>query len=188
MWAYTLLLPSFADIGIVGQRILTDGPWGLALLRPQHLLGLELPPLVHGVVWSLMINILCYVGFSLRQMPTPIERLQANLFVPSELTPITPSFRLWRSSVTVEELSQTVARYLGEERTRAAFESFAKTGLGSIMRPCGGGCWKPDCGAGDGGGRNTASVASARRRFRSRCAAAPSRSDSIDSRLRSRQQ
>ena len=125
VWAYTLLLPSFADIGIVGQRILTDGPWGLALLRPQHLLGLELPPLVHGVVWSLMINILCYVGFSLRQMPTPIERLQANLFVPSELTPITPSFRLWRSSVTVEELSQTVARYLGEERTRAAFESFA---------------------------------------------------------------
>ena len=125
VWAYTLLLPSFADIGIVGQRILTDGPWGLALLRPQHLLGLELPPLVHGVVWSLMINILCYVGFSLRRMPTPIERLQANLFVPSELTPITPSFRLWRSSVTVEELSQTVARYLGEERTRAAFESFA---------------------------------------------------------------
>jgi signal transduction histidine kinase len=127
VWAYTLLLPSFADIGIVGQRILTDGPWGLALLRPQHLLGLELPPLVHGVVWSLMVNILCYVGFSLRRMPTPIERLQANLFVPSELTPITPSFRLWRSSVTVEELTGTVARYLGEERTRAAFESFASS-------------------------------------------------------------
>jgi len=125
VWAYTLLLPSFADIGIVGQRILTDGPWGLALLRPQHVLGLELPPLVHGVVWSLMINILCYIGFSLRQAPTPIERLQANLFVPAELTPITPSFRLWRSSVTVEELSQTVARYLGEERTRVALESFA---------------------------------------------------------------
>ncbi len=127
VWAYTLLLPSFADIGIVGQHLLTHGPWGLTLLRPQHLLGLGLPPLVHGVVWSLMINILCYVGFSLRQMPTSIERLQANLFVPAELTPITPSFRLWRSSVTVEELSQTVARYLGEERTRAAFESFASS-------------------------------------------------------------
>jgi Na+/proline symporter/signal transduction histidine kinase len=125
VWAYTLLLPSFADIGIVGQHILTDGPWGVAILRPQHLLGLELPPLVHGVVWSLMTNILCYVGFSLRQAPSPIERLQANLFVPSDLAPIAPSFRLWRSSVTVEELATTVARYLGEERTRAAFESFA---------------------------------------------------------------
>ena len=125
VWAYTLLLPSFADIGIVGQRILTDGPWGIAMLRPQHLFGLELSPLVHGVVWSLMLNIICYVGVSLRRAPSPIERLQANLFVPSELAPIAPSFRLWRSSVTVEELSQTVARYLGEERTRTAFESFA---------------------------------------------------------------
>ena len=47
--------------------------------------------------------------------------------MPSELAPITPSFRLWRSSVTVEELTVTVARYLGEERTRNAFESFAGT-------------------------------------------------------------
>jgi len=125
VWAYTLLLPSFADIGIVGRHILTDGPWGIAMLRPQHLLGLHVSPVVHGVVWSLMINILCYVGFSLRQLPSPIERLQANLFAPTELTPITPSFRLWRSSVTVEELATTVSRYLGEERTRAAIESFA---------------------------------------------------------------
>ena len=65
VWAYTLLLPTFADIGFVGQRILTDGPWGLAMLRPQHLFGLELSPLVHGVLWSLTINLLCYVGFSL---------------------------------------------------------------------------------------------------------------------------
>ena len=38
-----------------------------------------------------------------------------------------PSFRLWRSSVTVEELITTVARYLGEERTRASLRSFAAT-------------------------------------------------------------
>ncbi len=127
VWAYTLLLPSFADIGFGGQHILADGPWGLAMLRPQHLFGLELSPLVHGVVWSLSINILAYVGFSLRREPSPIERMQANTFVPSDLTPITPSFRLWRSSVTVEELITTVARYLGEERTRTALESFAAT-------------------------------------------------------------
>jgi Na+/proline symporter/signal transduction histidine kinase len=125
VWAYTLLLPTLSDIGVVGERILTDGPWGLIMLRPQHLLGLELPPLVHGVVWSLLLNIACYIGFSLRREPSPIERLQANTFVPSEFTPITPSFRLWRSSVAVEELTATVSRYLGEERTRSAFEAFA---------------------------------------------------------------
>ncbi|MGC1668060.1 MAG: PAS-domain containing protein, partial [Pseudolabrys sp.] len=125
VWAYTLLLPTLSDIGVVGERILTDGPWGLIMLRPQHLLGLELPPLVHGVVWSLLLNIACYIGFSLRREPSPIERMQANTFVPSEFTPITPSFRLWRSSVAVEELTGTVSRYLGEERTQSAFESFA---------------------------------------------------------------
>jgi Na+/proline symporter/CheY-like chemotaxis protein len=127
VWAYTLLLPTFADIGVIGQRVLTEGPWGLTMLRPQHLFGLELSPLVHGVVWSLVLNVLCYVGFSLRREPSAIERLQANTFVPSDLTPMAPSFRLWRSSVTVEELTTTIARYLGEERTRAAFETFAAT-------------------------------------------------------------
>ena len=127
VWAYTLLLPTLSDIGVIGERILTNGPWGLGILRPQHLLGLDLPPLVHGVVWSLLLNIVCYIGFSLRRAPSPIEQLQANTFVPSDFTPIAPSFRLWRSSVTVEELTTTVARYLGEERTRSAFESFAGT-------------------------------------------------------------
>ncbi|MCK9908570.1 hybrid sensor histidine kinase/response regulator [Microbacteriaceae bacterium K1510] len=127
VWGYTLLLPTFADIGVLGQHFLTDGPWNIAMLRPQHLFGLEAAPLVHGVVWSLTINILLYVGVSLRREPSSIERLQANTFAPSNLAPISPSFRLWRSSVTVEELTTTVARYLGDERTSAAFENFAST-------------------------------------------------------------
>jgi Na+/proline symporter/signal transduction histidine kinase len=123
-WAYTLLLPSIADIGIVGQNVLSEGPFGLAVLRPQALFGIDLPPLVHGVMWSIALNIIGYIGFSLADAPTSIERMQADVFVPSHLAP-TPSFRLWRSSVTVEELTSTVARYLGEERTRSAFEGFA---------------------------------------------------------------
>ena len=117
VWAYTLLLPNFADIGLVGQQILTSGPLGLTLLRPQALFGLDAAPLVHGVIWSLSLNLLAYVACSLAWAPASIEQLQADVFVPSNLAPITPSFRLWRSSVTVEELSTTVARYLGEERT-----------------------------------------------------------------------
>ncbi|HMK78727.1 MAG TPA: PAS domain-containing hybrid sensor histidine kinase/response regulator [Xanthobacteraceae bacterium] len=124
-WAYTLLLPSFADADLVGKEILRLGPLGITWLRPQHLLGLDLPPLVHGVLWSLAVNVICYVAFSLGRAPSAIERLQANVFIPVERVPIAPSFRLWRLSVTVSELTTTVARYLGEERTRAAFESFA---------------------------------------------------------------
>jgi len=126
-WAYTLLLPSFADAGLVDPGILAHGPFGLAMLRPQTLLGLDLPPLVHGVLWSLSLNIVAYTGFSLARAPAAIERLQADLFVPPDLAPMAPSFLLRRSSVTVAELTTTVARYLGEERTHAALDSFAAT-------------------------------------------------------------
>jgi Na+/proline symporter/signal transduction histidine kinase/CheY-like chemotaxis protein len=125
VWGYTLLLPSMADAGIVGQGILSDGPWGLAMLRPQALFGVDLPPLVHGAVWSLALNIIAYIAFSFGRAPAAIERVQADLFTPSSLAPMTPSFRLWRSSVTVDELTTAVARYLGDERTRDSFASFA---------------------------------------------------------------
>jgi Na+/proline symporter/signal transduction histidine kinase/CheY-like chemotaxis protein len=126
-WGYTLLLPSLADAGIVGRDLLAQGPWGIAALRPQALLGLDLPPLAHGVTWTLSLNLIAYVLFSLTRAPASIERLQADVFVAAQLTPLPPSFRLWRSSVTVGELTSAVARYLGEERTRTSFDSYAAT-------------------------------------------------------------
>ncbi len=129
VWFYTLLLPSLSDAGIVSASILTDGPWGLAYLRPQALFGIDLPPLVHGVLLSLALNIACFIACSFSRRPTAIERVQADLFVPSALSPIlasrSPNFRFWRASVTVEELVTTIARYLGDDRTRESFENFA---------------------------------------------------------------
>jgi Na+/proline symporter/signal transduction histidine kinase len=124
-WSYALLLPSLVEAGIVGHAILSEGPWGIVALRPQGLLGLDLPPLAHGVFCSLTLNLLAYVAFSLSRAPASIERLQADLFVTTRLTPIAPSFRLWRSSVAIDELTTTVARFLGEERCRSSFASYA---------------------------------------------------------------
>jgi Na+/proline symporter/signal transduction histidine kinase/ActR/RegA family two-component response regulator len=129
VWFYTLLLPSLSDAGIVSASILTDGPWGLAYLRPQALFGIDMPPLVHGVLLSLTLNIACFIACSFSRRPTAIERVQADLFVPSALSPIlasrSPNFRFWRASVTVDELVTTIARYLGNDRTRESFENFA---------------------------------------------------------------
>ena len=128
VWAYTLLLPSVSAAGIVSARILTDGPWGIAFLRPEALFGLDLPPLVHGVLLSFAANIACYIGFSLARPPSSIERVQGDLFAPPTLAPMlgpmAPGFRLRRASVSVEDLIATVARYLGDERTRRSFASF----------------------------------------------------------------
>ena len=43
---------------------------------------------LHGVIWSLSLNILTYIVMSLAQRPSSIERLQADLFVPAKLAPV----------------------------------------------------------------------------------------------------
>ena len=131
VWAYTLLLPSFADAGWMGKGLIEQGPFGLDFLRPRMLFNTEMDALSHGVLWSLAANLCAYVGFSLSRLPTPIERIQAASFVTRELTVGTGTgFRLWRTAVTVEKLEQTVARYLGEARAKSAFaEFFAQRGV-----------------------------------------------------------
>jgi Na+/proline symporter/signal transduction histidine kinase/CheY-like chemotaxis protein len=125
VWAYALLIPSFGPDNSIFGGVTQDGLFGLAWLRPMALFGIEAKPLVHGVFVSLAANVLAFVGVSLTRRPSAIERLQANLFVSAEAQGTGPAFRFFRSVVTVDELRHTVSRYLGEERTQAAFQSFA---------------------------------------------------------------
>ncbi len=125
VWIYTLFLPSFLDSSTAGILMLQHGPFGIEALRPQALFGADLPPLLHGVLWSLSLNLLTYVALSLARPPTAIELLQADLFVPNTLAPIAPSFRRWRTTVTVQDIQSTVAQYLGPERARQSFDAFA---------------------------------------------------------------
>src|SRR5450755_4195048 len=127
VWSYTLFLPSFLDGNSAGLMLLQQGPFGIEGLRPQALFGTELPPLMHGVLWSLTLNLLTYIALSLARQPFSIERLQADLFVPHALAPMTPTFRRWRTTVTVQDIQSTVAQYLGPDRARHSFEAFAAT-------------------------------------------------------------
>src|ERR1700754_2733001 len=120
MWIYTLFLPSFLEGNTAGMMLLQHGPFGIETLRPQALFGADLPPLLHGVLWSLSLNILTYIVMSLARQPSAIERLQADLFVPPELAPIAPTFRRWRTTVTVQDIQTTVAQYLCPEGAQRA--------------------------------------------------------------------
>ncbi|MEN5082587.1 PAS domain-containing hybrid sensor histidine kinase/response regulator [Bosea sp. TWI1241] len=124
-WLYTLLMPSLAQPGGFWSEVVREGPLGIGLLRPEALFGLSLPSLPHGVLWSLGVNLACYLGFSLLRPASAMERLQANAFIDSDRVTMAQSFSLWRSSVTEGELQSTIGRYLGRERTQRAFESFA---------------------------------------------------------------
>lgn len=125
LWFYTLLIPMLVQTGAMDRSLVDQGPLGIVWLRPQALFGIDMPPLTHGVLWSLTVNVIFYLAFSLSRRARPIEALQADIFAPAVEGPATPSFRLWRPAVTVDELQRTVARYLGSDRTMVAFRAFA---------------------------------------------------------------
>jgi hypothetical protein len=82
LWAYTLLLPSFAKSGWLPDGFIAHGLFGIELLRPQHLFGLTgLDEITHCLVWSLLANLGAYIGISLLRVPNLREARQATLFV-----------------------------------------------------------------------------------------------------------
>jgi Na+/proline symporter/nitrogen-specific signal transduction histidine kinase len=129
IWAYTLLLPSFAKSGWLPMGFLEEGMFGWELLKPQRLFGLSgLDETSHSLFWSLLFNTLAYVGVSLWRQPTALEAKQASLFV---LDPqrTRESNRAWRGRAEVTDLIELNSRFLGGERAREAFEDYAKSRL-----------------------------------------------------------
>ena len=120
-WAYTLLLPSLLP---AGADMLATGPFGINALRPQALFGTVAEPLNHGVLWSLAVNTLFFVLGSLSRASVPLERIQAAIFVPRDSGPM-PVLRRFRTTVTINDLKDTISRYLGVERTERSFQSYA---------------------------------------------------------------
>ena len=124
-WAYTLLMPAVLRASGLDLDLLRDGPFGIAWLRPEALLGMSgTDPLTHGVLWSLCFNVISYVGVSLLRSPGLRERLQAAKFLEDAVGADASGRALPRSSATVGDLVELVERFLGPERTTAAFAEY----------------------------------------------------------------
>lgn len=74
VWAYTLVVPVFVRHGSLPQALLSQGLWGIGVLRPEALLGVGgLDPLSHAVFWSLFVNVGALVLGSLLSPPREEE-------------------------------------------------------------------------------------------------------------------
>jgi Na+/proline symporter/nitrogen-specific signal transduction histidine kinase len=127
MWVYTLMLPSIAKSGWLSTDFMTLGPWGIALLRPEQLLGLHgLDALTHSLFWSLLANISAYVVLSLWHPPSGREASEAMLFVDvfERTSAASPVF--WRGQAKVPDLLRLCERFLGAAKARSLFETYAR--------------------------------------------------------------
>jgi signal transduction histidine kinase len=127
LWVYTLMLPSIAKSGWWTTDFVADGPFGVALLRPESLFGLQgLDPLTHSLFWSLLANAGLYVGLSLLRRPGAAEASQALLFV--DVFERTEAARpvFWRGRAQVADLQMLLARFLGPARAQRLFDTVAR--------------------------------------------------------------
>ncbi|MDK9725171.1 MAG: sensor histidine kinase [Sterolibacteriaceae bacterium MAG5] len=126
VWCYTLLLPSFAKSGWLPEQFMTQGLFGVELLRPQQLFGLTgLDEISHCLFWSLFVNLAAYLGVSLLRAPDAREARQASLFVDAPRQ--RGELAGWRGGVRVADLLPMAGRFLGPERAREAFERHARS-------------------------------------------------------------
>ncbi len=126
IWLWSLFLPSFGADAIISEAVMANGPWGLNWLRPQALFGItDLDPLVHGIMWSMLLNAGMFVLGSLITFPAPLERLQGaqfvNVFDHSNAAPT------WTAAAAgAEDLLIMAQRIMGSNEAQAIFEQEAK--------------------------------------------------------------
>ncbi len=135
VWLYTLLLPSFAQSGWLPGTFVSEGPFGIALLKPYALFGLAgLSDITHAMLWSMLANVGCYVGVSLVTTQTATEQAQAARFVDvyrhaaGEV-----GVHAWKGTAAVGDLEALLGRFLGAPRAQAVLAGHAhRRGVATI--------------------------------------------------------
>lgn len=126
VWFYTLLLPSLARSGWLPMDLLEHGPWGIELLRPLALFGLEgLDEISHTLLWSMFANIGLYVTVSILTEQSALEHTQALRFV-DVFADDHGVERTWRASGSLPDLQALMTRFLGARNAEQAFADYAK--------------------------------------------------------------
>lgn len=118
VWLYTLLLPSLASSAWISESFVHAGLFGLTWLRPHALFGIHFnDSLTHGVFWSLIVNLVLYVGVSLRARPSFVDRLQASAYVDLQ----EPIAGRGAHGLRLDDIFELCCRFTGEERARQFF-------------------------------------------------------------------
>ena len=135
VWCYTLFLPSFGNDMVFSQAFMENGPYGLAMLRPQALFGINgMDPLVHAIFWSMLLNTVAFILMSLVSFPSPIERLQGAQFV--NVFHHSSATRGWSGKVAQsEDLMVMAQRIIGSDQAQNLFRYEARRQGGSGYLP-----------------------------------------------------
>lgn len=124
--SYTLLLPFATGLADEGSSFINSGPFGIILLKPFALFGLDyLSPVPHALFWSMFFNLFIYMAVSVSFKGNYRERNYAEMFVDidSYITMHENAF-IWKGTAYRSDIQKVLNQFLGEERTRRALAIF----------------------------------------------------------------
>jgi Na+/proline symporter/nitrogen-specific signal transduction histidine kinase len=127
VWAYTLPLPTLAGGPLLSANFVEQGPFGIDVLRPYGLFGLTgVDPLSHSLLWSLLTNLLLFVGVSSISRQSPVEERQARRFVGALQRNAVAEVPAWRSDTPLAAVRGLLGRFVGEDRADRALGAWAE--------------------------------------------------------------
>ena len=123
---YTLMLPIISQVVMPDVKFVEEGLFGYTWLKPAQLFGLDyLTPESNAFFWSMSVNTLAFVGFSLRTKGNYRERNYAEMFVNHEnYVNLQEGAFVWKGEAYVADIKRLLSRFLGEARTNRALRIF----------------------------------------------------------------
>lgn len=122
VWLYTLLIPAFITAGVIKEVGLVASMTQSDFLNPHSLFGIKaLGKWGNSLFWSMITNLIFYVGVSVFTKQSKEEEIQSLIFVESyervkELA--------HGSSYTVEDINDILAQYIGKTEAREVTRAY----------------------------------------------------------------
>ncbi len=121
IWIYTLLVPALFKSGLLHEQGLFQYVVNSRLLNPHALFGVEgFDKWSHTLFWGLLLNIICYVGFSIFTKQDVEEEKQALMFVESYTLPMFPV----KSNYSAKQIQEILGQYIGKREAVEIVRSF----------------------------------------------------------------
>ena len=129
IWFYTLLLPSFFTSN-PDCRLLKDGLFGQALLKPTELFGLTgMDMWTHALFWSMLFNIGAYLICSLLLTQSEQEKEQVRRFIgkfETEQHHVRQTAKRMSKPVTIPQFIALMGKFIGPDEAKRAMHEYLK--------------------------------------------------------------
>lgn len=125
IWFITLPLPTLAESGIISPSIMTEGYFGISLLKPYALFGIQnVDHISNACIWSMIFNVGLFSLVSLLSKQDVEEMAQGDIYINITKYSDYPDIELIKREASVQRLKQLMVRYLGSSRARNLLKSY----------------------------------------------------------------